>query len=64
MENERKEKEKEREREARPNLAALTDERLLGSMSSDVVGFPPEARPPCPSAYPQADRTKICPFKG
>ena len=51
VENERKEKEKEREREGRPTLAALMEERLL----------PP---PPRPSAYRQADGTKIRPFKG
>jgi len=64
VENERNEKEKEKEREGRPTLAALMEERLLGSMPSDEVGVPPEAPPPRPSAYRQADRTKIRPFKG
>ena len=64
VENERKAKEKEKEREGRPTLAALMEEQLLGSMASDEVGIPPQAPPPRPSAYLQAARTKIRPFRG
>ena len=64
MENERKEKQKEKKREGQPTLAALMEERLLGSMPTDEVGVPPEAPPPHPSAHREDDRTKIRPFKG